>query len=40
VLLREEAQAGHGQGKPVSRQAAELADVLAFLWWQLGVTNP
>jgi prolyl oligopeptidase len=37
VLLREEAQAGHGQGKPVTRQAAELADVLAFLWWQLGV---
>lgn len=37
ILLREEAQAGHGQGKPVSRQAAELADVLAFLWWQLGV---
>ena len=35
VLLREEAQAGHGQGKPVSRQADELADVLAFLWWQL-----
>ncbi len=38
VLLREEAHAGHGQGKPVSRQAAELADVLSFLWWQLGVT--
>ena len=38
VLLREEAQAGHGQGKPVTHQAAELADVLAFLWWQLGVT--
>jgi prolyl oligopeptidase len=37
VLLREEAQAGHGQGKPASRQAAELADVLAFLWWQLGL---
>ena len=38
ILLREEAQAGHGQGKPVSRQAAELADVLSFLWWQLGAT--
>ncbi|MGZ4759878.1 MAG: prolyl oligopeptidase family serine peptidase, partial [Acidimicrobiales bacterium] len=35
VLLREEAQAGHGQGKPVTSQADELADVLAFLWWQL-----
>ncbi|MGZ4717367.1 MAG: prolyl oligopeptidase family serine peptidase [Acidimicrobiales bacterium] len=35
VLLREEAQAGHGQGKPVTSQVDELADVLAFLWWQL-----
>ena len=35
ILLREEAQAGHGQGKPVTSQADELADVLAFLWWQL-----
>jgi prolyl oligopeptidase len=35
VLLREETEAGHGQGKPVSKQAEELADVLAFLHWQL-----
>jgi prolyl oligopeptidase len=35
VLLREEERAGHGQGKPVSKQADELADVLAFLAWQL-----
>jgi len=35
VLLREETEAGHGQGKPVSKQAEELADVLAFLFWQL-----
>ena len=35
VLLREEHRAGHGQGKPVSRQADELADVLGFLLWQL-----
>jgi prolyl oligopeptidase len=35
VLLRQEASAGHGQGKPVSRQADELADVFTFLWWQL-----
>ena len=39
ILLREEARAGHGQGKPVSSQADELADVLAFLWWQLGATR-
>lgn len=35
VLLRLEAMAGHGQGKPAGRQADELADVLAFLRWQL-----
>ena len=40
VLLREETHAGHGQGKPVSSQVDELADVLTFLWWQLGVAEP
>jgi prolyl oligopeptidase len=34
ILLREETRAGHGQGKPVTKQAEELADVLAFLEWQ------
>jgi prolyl oligopeptidase len=37
ILLREETNAGHGQGKPVSKQVDELADVLTFLNWQLGV---
>ena len=37
MLLREETRAGHGQGKPVSQQADELADVLGFLCWQLGL---
>lgn len=36
ILLQIEARAGHGQGKPVAMQADELADVLAFLFWQLG----
>ena len=31
VLVRIESKAGHGQGKPASRQADEAADVLAFL---------
>jgi prolyl oligopeptidase len=31
ILVRIEAKAGHGQGKPASRQADEAADVLAFL---------
>ena len=35
MLLRVEAKAGHGQGKPATSQADEPADVLAFLWWQL-----
>ena len=35
VLLREELRAGHGQGKPASAQAAELADVLGFLFDQI-----
>jgi prolyl oligopeptidase len=37
VLLRVETRAGHGQGKPVGKQADEAADVLAFLFDQLGV---
>jgi prolyl oligopeptidase len=37
ILLRQESRAGHGQGKPVGRQADELADVLSFLAWQLGL---
>jgi prolyl oligopeptidase len=37
ILVRIETRAGHGQGKPVSKQADELADVLAFLHWQLEV---
>lgn len=39
ILLREETQAGHGQGKPVTKQADELADVLAFFHWQLGLSD-
>jgi prolyl oligopeptidase len=30
ILLRLESRAGHGQGKPVSKQADELTDVLSF----------
>ncbi|MEY2570658.1 MAG: prolyl oligopeptidase [Acidimicrobiaceae bacterium] len=35
ALVRIEAKAGHGQGKPASRPADEAADVQAFLHWQL-----
>jgi prolyl oligopeptidase len=37
VLLRVESAAGHGQGKPASKQVDERADVLAFLAWRLGL---
>jgi prolyl oligopeptidase len=37
ILLRIEAQAGHGAGKPISKRIEEAAYVYAFLFWQLGV---
>ena len=40
ILLRQEGRAGHGVGKPLRKQADELADVLAFFSWQLGAPPP
>ncbi len=37
ILLRIEAKAGHGAGKPVAKQIEEFTDVYSFLFWQLGV---
>jgi prolyl oligopeptidase len=37
ILLRIEPKAGHGQGKPISKQIEELTDIYSFLFWQLGV---
>jgi prolyl oligopeptidase len=37
ILLRIETAAGHGQGKPRSKQLEEATDVWSFLFWQLGV---
>ncbi|HLT19872.1 MAG TPA: prolyl oligopeptidase family serine peptidase, partial [Thermomicrobiales bacterium] len=31
ILLRVETRAGHGHGKPVSKQIAEATDILTFL---------
>ena len=36
ILLTQQGRAGHGVGKPVSKRADELADVLTFFSWQLG----
>ena len=37
ILLRIESKAGHGAGKPVTKQIEEFTDVYSFLFWQLGV---
>jgi prolyl oligopeptidase len=37
ILLRIEPKAGHGAGKPVTKQIEEMTDVYSFLFWQLGV---
>lgn len=38
ILLRVETKAGHGAGKPVHKQVAELTDAYAFLFQQLGLS--
>ena len=37
VLLRVEAKAGHGAGKPLTKVLEEYADIWSFVGWQLGV---
>jgi prolyl oligopeptidase len=37
ILIRVETKAGHGAGKPVSKQIDEQADIYSFLFWQLGM---
>jgi prolyl oligopeptidase len=37
ILLRIEPKAGHGQGKPISKQIEEGTDIYSFLFWQLGI---
>jgi prolyl oligopeptidase len=37
ILLRIESKAGHGAGKPVTKQIEEFTDVYSFLFWELGV---
>ncbi|MGA9527562.1 MAG: prolyl oligopeptidase family serine peptidase [Terriglobales bacterium] len=38
ILLRIDTKAGHGQGKPVTKQVEDYTDIYSFLFWQLGVT--
>jgi prolyl oligopeptidase len=37
ILLRIESKAGHGAGKPVTKQIEELTDAYSFLFWQVGM---
>ena len=37
ILLRIESKAGHGAGKPVTKQIEEFTDIYSFLFWQLGM---
>jgi prolyl oligopeptidase len=40
ILIRIETKAGHGGGKPISKQLDELADIYAFLFRALNVEEP
>jgi len=37
ILLRIDTKAGHGAGKPVTKQIEEYTDIYSFLFWQVGV---
>jgi prolyl oligopeptidase len=37
ILLRIETKAGHGAGKPITKQIEEGTDIYSFLFWQVGV---
>ena len=39
ILIRIETKAGHGGGKPLSKQIDEQADIYAFLFEVLGVVG-
>ncbi len=38
VLIRIETKAGHGAGKPTSKQIDEAADIWSFVMYNLGMT--
>jgi prolyl oligopeptidase len=35
ILLRVDSKAGHGAGKPITKQVEDLTDIYSFLFWQL-----
>lgn len=40
VLIRIETNAGHGAGKPTSKQIEEIADTFSFGWYNMGIGFP
>lgn len=38
ILLRVDAKAGHGVGKPITKLVDDAVDMWSFLYWQLGVS--
>lgn len=38
VLIRIATKAGHGAGKPTSKQIEEWADIWSFVWYNMGIT--
>lgn len=38
VLIRIETKAGHGAGKPTSKQIEEMADIWSFVFYNMGIT--
>ena len=39
ILLRLESKAGHGAGKPITKQIDEYEDLYSFLMWKLGLVH-
>jgi prolyl oligopeptidase len=37
ILLRIDTKAGHGAGKPITKQVEDMTDIYSFLFWQLGM---
>jgi prolyl oligopeptidase len=37
ILLRIDTKAGHGEGKPITKQIEDWTDIYSFLFWQLGM---
>src|SRR5215813_11008439 len=39
ILLRVDTKAGHGAGKPITKEIEDWTDIYSFLFWQLGMNS-